>query len=124
MKAMFRRWSRITSRDSQIGMISNLLPIVICWEIWLERNQRKYELKFHDANFVILKIRRWIRELNAIIAPKKMNSASLNYILGRFGVANKQIRRTPPIVVSWEKPLAGFVALNTDGSLSSFPFLF
>ncbi|KAI3457760.1 hypothetical protein Pfo_014423 [Paulownia fortunei] len=110
---LLQYWN-LSSPYTQSSHIRTLIPLLIFWFLWTERNDAKYRNKGFLTHRIIGKIYNHIfclfkcRKLNRKLWRGDMEIArQLN-----FNFPPEKIKR--PQQVSWKKPNVGWVKLNTD----------
>ena len=104
-------WSMGYSR----GYIKILVPMVILWSIWENRNKAKFENAPFSSYAIISRVKNIVFMLNSgnILTQKSwkgyFDSASL------FSCLVLQVPNTPMKITRWEIPPTGFYKLNCAG---------
>ncbi|OVA03985.1 Ribonuclease H domain [Macleaya cordata] len=109
-------WFHIAPVGSQLGSLASVLPLVIVWEIWSERNCRRHNAPPASIAFIRFKVLKWVHFINPLMKVDKHSPSSVHNILGRFGVPLTPVRRKPLMVLRWSAPPPGYFLLNTDGT--------
>ncbi|KAL0356478.1 UNVERIFIED_CONTAM: putative ribonuclease H protein [Sesamum radiatum] len=110
-------------RFSSIGKnhIRTILPMLILWFCWLERNDSKHRgLKF-NSDRIIWKVHQFIQTIGRTKAASSVNwrgDSNLAYCMG-FPTCVK--RKTNLMTVKWYKPDRGWIKINTDGASKGNP---
>lgn len=63
------RWLNSSKGSSQDELLACAVPSFILWEIWLARNSMRHQTMNLNCNSVIVKVKNWLWEINAIILP-------------------------------------------------------
>lgn len=117
------KWWACTKGSSQFNILAQCVPIFVCWEIWCQRNKRKYEDFPLQPNNVLHKCVLWLRDINSLIHPKKVSSFSDSHTLSSLSIPKLPVRIKLPILVKWNPPISSY-KLNTDratkGNLRTF----
>ncbi|XP_020591767.1 uncharacterized protein LOC110032464, partial [Phalaenopsis equestris] len=94
-----------------------IYPYIICWFIWMARNDIIHEEKVIHNTMVFSNIIPYINKLWRLGNSKNGFFLGINYFLA-LGHTNLEGRRSlhPPILVKWSPPPTGLFKINTDGS--------
>ncbi|EOY25447.1 Uncharacterized protein TCM_016753 [Theobroma cacao] len=98
------------------GRIRTLLPIFICWFLWLERNDAKHRHSGLYTDRVVWRIMTLLRQLqdDSLLQQWQWKGDTDIAAMWRYNFQLKQ--RAPPQIVYWRKPFTGEYKLNVDGS--------
>ncbi|OVA13469.1 Reverse transcriptase zinc-binding domain [Macleaya cordata] len=109
-------WFHAFSKRSQIGMLSVIIPIVVCWVIWLELNDRRFKSISHDDWFVKRKVLKWITDLNGTLIPKKKSVGWFGEVCSSLFISLSPTPSKSICLVTWRgDDLSDFIP-NTDGA--------
>ncbi|XP_047978624.1 uncharacterized protein LOC125220501 [Salvia hispanica] len=114
----FRRWQRYLNICSS-QHLSALLPYLILWAIWTERNENVHRNKPLEAENVIRKVSSLLRNLvlAKLVGPEQWRDCSPRLEIMNGQVQEKSKRRTR--MVLWRPPDPRWVKLNVDGAFLS-----
>lgn len=107
-------------KESSIeGLFFTLSPIMILWEIWKERNRRRYEEVYRVDNLrqseaIIIRDKYWIRRISESFKYKSMSSANFLNITSKIGVKPQGPEEKDPRVLRWKGPILGEACLSID----------
>jgi len=59
-KFVVKFWYRQASKGSQKGLLLSAIPLFVVWEVWLERNRKKFENCLGSAFNIIFEVRRCV----------------------------------------------------------------
>ncbi|KAF5200963.1 hypothetical protein FRX31_009451 [Thalictrum thalictroides] len=117
---IIKTWMIARKKGSIENMCHSFIPLAILWEIWKARCTRKFEdahsKETNPSEYIIIKVRYWIRRLCQIYIPKKRSNDGFNRMANLLGIDTKNPPLKPPILIYWLKPPIGCIALNTDGA--------
>ncbi|OVA15314.1 Ribonuclease H domain [Macleaya cordata] len=115
-KDLIWAWFNVAPPGSKMGCLAALIPMVIMWETWLERNRRLHNGP--PASFIStrLKVLKWIHDLNPRLIVKKRSPATFKNFLSACNISPTQVRRKPIKILRWSTPPPGYFILNTDGA--------
>ncbi|OVA11802.1 Ribonuclease H domain [Macleaya cordata] len=113
---MIWAWFNVAQVGSQIGGLAILIPLVIIWETWLERNRRYHNERPTNMSSIRFKVLNWIRDINPKMKVVKSSPASLRNALSSWGVPLVQARTRPIKILRWSRPPPGYFILNSDGA--------
>lgn len=57
----------ISRRKSQVGYVTSMLPIFAVWELWKERNSRKFENEISQPAAIIQQITDWLKDCSQLL---------------------------------------------------------
>lgn len=98
------------------GHIRSLLPIFICWFLWIARNRKKYENERMEAHNIILKVLNLIHLTGSAQPFEKFHwHGDLNLAMDCNNTVKPAPRRKCKEVY-WDPPNRGVLKLNTDGA--------
>ncbi|KAF5190667.1 hypothetical protein FRX31_019744 [Thalictrum thalictroides] len=104
-------------------MIHSLIPVVILWELWLERCRRRHlDTLFLGPNHkkaIIFKVRHWAIRLSDVYSPKSQSSQAFSSMAKLLGIPDKNPPTKPPTLVFWTRPPDTWMVLNTDGAAAN-----
>ncbi|XP_059068252.1 uncharacterized protein LOC131858819 [Cryptomeria japonica] len=117
------------------GNICNILPSLIIWETWKERNHRIFQDKEMPQIALCGKIEKSLIELMNEASKQKtlkqniltkwdvklMTSLPDLIISTLFGNGNQQAASNPRLDVKWEPPEEGWSKINFDGASAGNP---
>ncbi|KAL0340346.1 UNVERIFIED_CONTAM: putative ribonuclease H protein [Sesamum radiatum] len=119
---MVHFWRYSTPFHSDIH-IRTLIPFLILWFTWTQRNAAKYRGVPFSTDSIILEVQRHLRTL---YAARTLTSTQWKGDLHRAAVMGfifrQQVPRAPSIV-RWHAPPPSWFKLNTDGSSLGNPGL-
>lgn len=107
-------WFNLSRKRSQVQSIIRMIPSFITWEIWLERNRRRFEDKILSPHQITWKMVNWIQECSSLVKVKIMPSHRLILDILRIQPLSCSTRKV--IFTKWMRPLQGELKLNVDGA--------
>ncbi|XP_071906020.1 uncharacterized protein [Coffea arabica] len=115
MASVFIAWF-LTSDASAKNHIRVILPIVVCWFIWLARNRERFQGGRWEVNGIIRDVDNFIEQLG------KANRLSRSQFRGDadcewLRLVRGHPRRRSPCAIAWTKPPCGKLKLNSDASV-------
>ncbi|XP_071926081.1 uncharacterized protein [Coffea arabica] len=116
MASIFLSW-HITAPTSAKEHIRAVLPIIVCWFIWLARNQERYQGMRWGVDKILREVDCFLDQLGR--AGKFCRAhfkGDADCDLLKFIKASP--RRRVPCAVAWAKPPLGFFKLNSDASVN------
>ncbi|KAL0283458.1 UNVERIFIED_CONTAM: putative ribonuclease H protein [Sesamum angustifolium] len=112
---MVHFWRYSTPFHSDLH-IRTLIPFLILWFTWTQRNAAKYRGVPFSTDSIILEVQRYLRKL---YAARTLTSTQWKGDLHRAAIMGfifgRQVPRAPSIV-RWHAPSPSWFKLNTDGS--------
>ncbi|OVA12413.1 Ribonuclease H domain [Macleaya cordata] len=112
-------WFNVAPVGSQMGSLGTLIPLVIIWETWRERNRRTHNDPHSGLSSIRYKILKWIQDINPMFKVNKCSPVRIQNILHICRVNLTPVHRKPIKVVRWSTPPPGYFILNTDGSAAN-----
>ncbi|EOY06960.1 Uncharacterized protein TCM_021522 [Theobroma cacao] len=113
-------WAWFFSGDyTRNGHIRILIPLFICWFLWLERNDAKHRHMGMYPNRVIWRIMKLLNQLHAGSLLKQWQWKGDTDIATMWGFKYPPKYCQSPQIISWIKPFIGEYKLNVDGSSKS-----
>ncbi|EOY06959.1 Uncharacterized protein TCM_021521 [Theobroma cacao] len=113
-------WAWFFSGDyTRNGHIRILIPLFICWFLWLERNDAKHRHMGMYPNRVIWRIMKLLNQLYAGSLLKQWQWKGDTDIATMWGFKFPPKYCTSPQIIYWIKPFIGEYKLNVDGSSKS-----
>ncbi|KAL0307842.1 UNVERIFIED_CONTAM: hypothetical protein Scaly_2967600 [Sesamum calycinum] len=112
---MMHFWRYYTPFHSDL-LIRTLIPFLILWFAWTQRNAAKYRGVQFSTDNIILEVQ---RHLHTLYAARTLTSTQWKGHLHRAGVMGfifRQIVPRAPSVVRWSAPSPSWFKLNTNGS--------
>ncbi|XP_071920627.1 uncharacterized protein [Coffea arabica] len=116
MASVFVAWY-LSSPSSSKNHIRAFMPVVVCWFLWLARNQERY----HGVRWGSIKI---IHEVDVFLEQLgRANRLHRSHFTGDadcdlFRSVQAPPRRRTPRAIAWVKPLPGVLKLNSDASVN------
>ncbi|XP_042983381.1 uncharacterized protein LOC122312796 [Carya illinoinensis] len=109
-------WFSRASRQSQLGMLLGLVPVIVTWRLWKRRCTARMEGKHEKLEVVWRSVMYWIRYvLKKIGTVKKLSKRDID-ILKKLNVNIVEKQRRAPRIVKWATPSLGRFKLNIDGN--------
>lgn len=84
-------WSFFRSMN-QFHLLSQLVPSLIFWEIWLARNIARFEDSYSHVFTVIYKINIWPRDLNSLLKHGSLTSSYNVSVIVKLHISYSFIR--------------------------------
>ncbi|WRX14697.1 Reverse transcriptase domain - like 10 [Theobroma cacao] len=98
------------------GHIRTLIPLFICWFLWLERNDAKHRQLGMYSDRVVWKIMKLLRQLQDGYLLTSWQWKGDMDIAAMWGFKFPPKIRAAPQIIHWVKPVLGEHKLNVDGS--------
>ncbi|EOY02236.1 Uncharacterized protein TCM_011923 [Theobroma cacao] len=98
------------------GHIRILIPLFICWFLWLERNDAKHRHLGMYSDRVVWKIMKLLRQLQDGYLLKSWQWKGDKDFATMWGLFSPPKTRAAPQILHWVKPVPGEHKLNVDGS--------
>lgn len=119
-QAFLRQVIQQTRIATQAGMVSLLLASLWLWEVWCERNKRRFEGKHSSPTTIYHRI---IQRINNTKFPACSMTGDLSSLssLQHLSIATNLQKRRDPIIVYWSPPPHGTFKLNIDGASKGNP---
>ncbi|KAL0411072.1 UNVERIFIED_CONTAM: hypothetical protein Slati_3696900 [Sesamum latifolium] len=96
--------------------VRTLVPFLILWFIWTQRNAAKYDVVQFSTNNIIFEVQRHLRTLYAAcILPSTQWKGDLHQAVAMGFVFRPTVPRAPR-VVRWATPSSAWFKLNSAGS--------
>ncbi|KAL2242478.1 UNVERIFIED_CONTAM: putative ribonuclease H protein [Sesamum indicum] len=110
-------------RFSSIGKnhIRTILPMLILWFCWLERNDAKHRGMKFNSDRIIWKVHQFINTISRTKLTTLLNWKGDANIASTMGFPTYVKRRTTLMKVKWNKPDRGWIKINTDGASKGNP---
>nr|XP_027120463.1 uncharacterized protein LOC113737428 [Coffea arabica] len=115
MASVFIAWF-LTSDASAKNHIRVILPIVVCWFIWLARNGERFQGGRWEVNGIIRDVDNFIEQLgkaNRLHRSQFRGDADCEWLR----LVRGDPRRRSPCAIAWNKPPCGKLKLNSDASV-------
>ncbi|OVA19753.1 Reverse transcriptase zinc-binding domain [Macleaya cordata] len=100
-------WFNVAPVGSQLGSLGILIPIVIMWETWRERNRRVHNEAPSVLSTCKYKIWNWIHDINPMLKVNKRSPACIQNVLFICRTSLFVVRRRPIKVLRWSTPPPG-----------------
>ncbi|OVA00244.1 Reverse transcriptase zinc-binding domain [Macleaya cordata] len=107
-------WFNVVPVGSQMGCLAVFIPMVIMWEIWLERNRRIHNESPASLTSIRFKVVKWIQDINPRLKVKQSSPVIIKNFLASFHISLIHVRRKPITVLRWSTPPPGYFIINTD----------
>nr|XP_027101056.1 uncharacterized protein LOC113720378 [Coffea arabica] len=115
MAAVFIAWF-LTSEAMSKTHIRVLIPIVVCWFLWLARNQERFQGGRWEVNRIIREVDSFMEQLGrANKLCRSQFSGDADCELLRW--VRRSPRRRSPCAIAWVRPLFGEFKFNSDASV-------
>nr|XP_027068031.1 uncharacterized protein LOC113693644 [Coffea arabica] len=116
MASVFVSW-HFTSVSSAKDHIRVVMPIVVCWFLWLARNQERYQGLRWEVGKILCEVDYFLEQLGRAGKFRRAHfTGDADYELLRSIKVSP--RRGIPCAVAWEKPPLGLLKLNSDASVN------
>lgn len=117
------KWWVLCKGKTQDKILASLIPIVLLWEIWLLRNERRHVdgEKVMNMNNIINKVLKWLVDINVLIEPAHKMSFSGEIVLNHLKIPQVKVRIRKPILVQWQAPQSKMLKMNIDGASKGNP---
>ncbi|XP_009617848.1 uncharacterized protein [Nicotiana tomentosiformis] len=113
LRILLMKWWLLSSHNKVQKLILHTMPIIICWNLWKNRCSAKYGAKSSSLTRVLFSINSNINLLLRANFPEI--KWPLNWQELYPFIENLQ-HQTISTQVVWNKPIHGFVKINSDGS--------
>ncbi|XP_027098924.2 uncharacterized protein [Coffea arabica] len=115
MASVFISWY-FTSATSAKNHIRVFMPLVVCWFLWVARNQERFQGVRWEVNKIIREVDYFWEQLG------KANKLRRSHFTGDVDCELVQwvkapSRRRAPCAIAWIKPPPGVLKLNSDASV-------
>nr|XP_027093693.1 uncharacterized protein LOC113714094 [Coffea arabica] len=116
MASVFVSW-HFTSVSSAKDHIRVVMPIVVCWFLWLARNQERYQGLRWEVCKILREVDYFLEQLGRAGKLRRVHFTGDGdcELLRSIKVSP---RRRIPCAVAWEKPPLGLLKLNSDASVN------
>ncbi|KAL0292122.1 UNVERIFIED_CONTAM: putative ribonuclease H protein [Sesamum radiatum] len=110
-------------RISALGAnhIRMILPMLILWFGWLERNDVKHRNKKFNPERIIWKVHQHIVTISKTKIAKGLNWKGDRHFAKSIGLDIGSSYKPKLKIVKWTKPEAGWIKINTDGASKGNP---
>ncbi|XP_027157997.1 uncharacterized protein LOC113759614 [Coffea eugenioides] len=115
LSSVFLTWLHSTPLASK-NHIRVFFPIVICWCLWLERNDTQFRGVPCESGRVIRQVDQFMELLGTLRMLKAQHfKGDRDYVLFQF--ATMLAKKVQHVAIAWGKPPLGHVKLNSDASV-------
>lgn len=94
-------------KNNPILAIRRAIPLVVLWEIWLERNRIRYEDAHSSTDRVTRNVYQWLKDLTQFSKPKSELTYSEKLILEAVGIPIVKPKTLLYMAVRWSRPPPG-----------------
>ncbi|KAK4382455.1 putative ribonuclease H protein [Sesamum angolense] len=101
--------------------IRMLVPLLILWFGWLERNDVKHRNANYNSDRIIWKVRQHIETIGRSNLAHLISWKGDKYLASSMGFSVKIQHKIKVLKVNWDKPERGWVKINTDGASKGNP---
>nr|XP_027120329.1 uncharacterized protein LOC113737276 [Coffea arabica] len=116
MTSIFISW-HFTSASSTKDHIRAVMPVVVCWFLWLARNQERYQGRRWEVGRILREMDCFLDQLGRAGKFRRAHfTGDADCELLRFIKVSP--RRGTPCAVAWEKPPLSLLKLNSDASVN------
>ncbi|XP_019264449.1 PREDICTED: uncharacterized protein LOC109242076 [Nicotiana attenuata] len=113
LKMLLLKWWNFKARNCIAKLITRILPLIICWELWKSRCSKKFEnirLSFYRTKTNILFT--LVQILNSSFGRARLGEDWQTIYVACEAVIERRILK----IIKWNKPSFRAVKLNSDGS--------
>ncbi|OVA11456.1 Ribonuclease H domain [Macleaya cordata] len=86
-------WFNAAPVGSQMGFLGVLIPLVIMWETWKERNRRIHNEASAGLRSIRHRILKWIQDINPMLKVSKQSPDTIHNVLSTYRIAISVVRR-------------------------------
>lgn len=102
-------------------LLASVIPTLIIWEDCKARNEVKHSDSISKAMLIILEARRWIKDINQLIVPKKVLRDIEKILLETIKFEVKISFTKKPILLKWKTPKEEVPKQNIDRASTRNP---
>lgn len=104
IKARLMRICSRRYRSSLVGELTKVVPLIICWEIWKERCNRRYDNKASSSITILKRVVNDLQDCSFLSKPSKDATHAEEIVLSCLNIQPKCYQQRKKIIVKWLKP--------------------
>lgn len=102
-QALIRRWHRGSDLNI-LAWLARLLPSILCWHIWKERNKARYEGIWIQYQQIITQTCSQIGNIFKAFSPQLKSGQASPYITNLFNLQGVEHSVKTPMFICWSPP--------------------
>ena len=118
---IFLPWSSSGNLNSRYAFSCLLQPLLICWYLWLARNEHRFEGTAASPYSIIQKVKQSWYEISTQFKPRTEDNLAKKRMLANAGIHHEGRVQVEARIIYWVKPPPGMLKLNVDGASKGNP---
>lgn len=118
---IFLPWSSSGNLNSRYAFSCLLLPLLICWYLWLARNEHRFEGTAASPYSIIQKVKQSWYEISTQFKPRTEDNLAKKRMLANARIHHEGRVQVEARIIYWVKPPPGMLKLNVDGASKGNP---
>lgn len=114
-------WLHQFNGSSQLHQLALLTPALIAWELWLARNEARYNGGLVNGYKICFKVKHWLVELSPLLRPSRATPSLFHAALYCLGMVPTPLTTKASLLVRWYSPPCDILKLNIEGASCGNP---